>query len=406
MSGRPTQQTTGKTEVAVTVRMIEDFGIAQCQSSTTINIGGKSVPDSTGYSYFTGSITPTISNDGVNYKYNYKQVAFSPPEAQKQLILPGWNSASVLIANNLAGWVLNKYSSISSPPEQAIEIAAIVWCMHFQQSDTLYVPRIFVNVIQVQDGVVTASYNKTVGGKSISIQDAKDLLGQVSIQDGSTQQVFDATKATGGTGSTNIADAILSIDISSIGNNKIVYRFSTLDIVSNWSFWGQRSDDMSKPKAGFPLPPAAVFLQVNDGKTNVNFRSTPSTSGKVISQFDGGKLLIENSALKSGWWGAYDPQSGSYGYISSDYVTPVQPWVSSTQKLSNQSIHESPHQSTSELSPDQNIPANITDQSTALSTQNDASQPPSNTMLYIGIGAASLVCIGAIYLATRKKKTV
>lgn len=409
MSGRPIQesQQTGTIKTYVSFSMIDDFGIAKCNSSEEINIGGKSVPNSSGFSWFNGKIKPFLSQDGKTFKYGYAQVAYSPPNIQGKLILPGWSSATVLVANNLANMILHKYADITSSPEQAAVIAASIWCIHFSGLNNFYIPRILVTVAKAQDGKVISSKQTLVGGIETDLKTQLDQLGQLTVQNGSTAPVASAAKQTNFIGATGIAYAISNIDSYFIGTKRVVYRYSAVEIVKNWQFWSQDSDEMGKPIDSFPLPPAAVALLVKHGKTNVNFRDKPSTGAKVIAKFNGGKVLLENSAESGGFWPAYDPESGNFGYISQDYIDMVNVDADTTiYQKSTTSLDISSKESGSESTKDSGQLPDSTAKDISLtdSEQDDEESKSSNTLIYAGIGIFSAICLAAVAFAFRKKK--
>ncbi len=393
-------------EISTTITLIENFGVVPATSDATIQIGGKSVADSSGSSYFSGKITPKIIESTPVIPYS--QAAYSPYAAQRKLLIPGWNPASVLVANSTALNSLTGYSKLGADPKTTVDIALKAWCLHFQDiGSDIYLPKTWVRVQKISNNSVVSEDIFITGGVTVKWKDALESLGNINISTGSSQQVIAKSKYPADYW---IGQAIVDIDINSIGTSKSISNYNSFDIVMNWGFWSGISNDMGKMEAPFPIPPGSFILAIKEGSTNVNFRSEPSLSAKIIGKFNSGEALIENIPLdKSGWWGVVNPNTGSTGFIHSDYVKPMPIFygpkpsqsvkndvdISKTETNSNDT---SVVQTGSTSAADNSLPK--PDNTGSIKKKE---KEKSNTLLYVGVGVGAIAAIGIAYAILKKR---
>ena len=432
-----TQSEADSSEVLqISIWNVEHFGVAPSDSDSVISIGGKSIPDSSGYSYFNGKIKPEVV-DGLPV-IQYLQAAYSPYLAQRKLLIQGWNPVSVIAANSTAANNLNGYAKLGADAKTTAELALKAWCIHFQDiGSDIYIPRSNVAIKKVSNGTILAQDKFMVGGYTVKWNDAIESLGNLNVISGTSQQLMPVAKEIANKvglktpADTQIGKAIVAIDIELIGSSKSILNYNSFDIAMNWSSWGATQDD-GKPAPSFPLPPGSFILSVKSGKTNVHFRESPSMSGKIIGTLNGGDVLIENLPIdKSGWWGVTNPVNGANGFVYGEYLDP-KPISYSTKKYSGSASVESGSStgtnasagtntststststgtstsagtstststgtSTGTVKPDQLVPQNNA------ATDIDKTEEKSNTLLYVGIGVGVLAIGGIAYAILRKK---
>lgn len=398
----------------ISVRFLENFGTVSATSMTPLAVGGPvSVPDSDGNSYYKGQVPvyPIALAQGQGLLVGWGSAAFAPVNLHSQVLRSGWNPASVLVANNFVSYdTLNKYSQMYNgvAPDNAMEIAAAVWCLHFQDvGSQIHVPLMSVTVTEKAPPAegrapsVISSNSTIVGGFDKSWAETLDWLGQLSIREGKTSELS-AISGPHPIQTDNVTSAIVKVDLDTIGSTKKVANYNSYELILNWGYWSVTSDDMGHQTAYMPIPPGSFNLTVKSGKTNVNFRTAPSITSKVIKQLNAGKSLLQTLPIDSaGWWGAID-ESGNNGFITGDLVdiTPVSYVTGSPVGVKTLSPSGAEITATGGATPAvSKTTATTPTVGTKPATQTNATNWP----LYGGIAAGVFVLGGAVYFLMRKK---
>ena len=345
--------------LSYSISQIDYFGVAPVDSGDAINIAGKTITPASVAGYF---------------RIDYGQAAYSPIEYHDKLIGKGWNPDAVLVANNLL--VFNpfiKYTSLGINAKDAAELAAKIWCLHFQDiGSVVYIPRMLVECRESTDGragkIVSSD---VVGGYTRSWSQILEDLFNVNVIEGKTSELKSSLSSTD---LYDIVSKIVEIDIKTISPTNTVLNYNSFELATNWSFWSQEVEESGKPMGNLVIPPGSFLLKVKSTKNNAPLYKIPN--GEKISVLPAGTSLIQTLPMdKAGFWGAID-SNGVNGFVNNEDVYMDR-------------IFYGPK-------PESNKTDTGSGDTTPVKSE-------TNWLLYGGIGAGVLVLGGAAYFLMRKK---